>query len=79
MQYIFSLLKLRDGDAVITRSAYKTVHHNYEKSIPARIYLLTVNNRSTRTRCETGVVGVVLVSLLLTFNIFHTLLYCFFI
>ena len=33
------------------------------------IYLLKVNNRNTRTRCD----GVTLVSLLLTLNIFHTL------
>ena len=44
------------------------------------IYLLKVNNRNTRTRCEIcseltikDTIGVVLVSLLLTLNIFHTL------
>ena len=49
---------------------------------PVSIYLLKVNNRSTRTRCEicsksaiktqNDASGVVLVSLLLTLNIFHT-------
>ena len=37
---------------------------------PARIYLLKVNNKDTRTTPE-----VILVSLLLTLNKFHTLLY----
>ena len=46
---------------------------------PAGIYPLKVNNRNNRTRCEIFSLktpdanGVVLVSLLLTFNIFHTL------
>ena len=50
-----------------------------QKLVPAGIYLLTVNNRNTRKRCEIfskltkktpeDVIGVVLVSL----NIFHTL------
>ena len=47
----------------------------------AGIYLFKVNNRNIRTRCEicstltikTLAIGVVLVSLLLTLNIFHTL------
>ena len=42
----------------------------------AVIYLLKVNNRNTRTRCEIfsklTINGVILVSLLLTLNIFHT-------
>ena len=51
-------------------------------SNPVDIYLFKVNNRNTRTRCEyvqikqrhqNDAIGVVLVSLLLTFNIFHTL------
>ena len=37
------------------------------------IYLLKVNNRNTRTWCERCQNDVVLVSLLLTLNIFHTL------
>ena len=47
------------------------------------IYLLVVNNRNIKTRCELcsrlttktpeNAIGVVLVSLLLTLNIFHTL------
>ena len=36
---------------------------------PASIYLLRVKNRNTRARCDI----VVLVSLLLTLNLFHTL------
>ena len=50
---------------------------------PVDIYLLKVNNRNTRTRCEICSKltrktperrhGVVLVSLLLALNIFHTL------
>ena len=46
---------------------------------PVGIYLLKVNNRDTRKRCEIcskltiKPIGVVLVSLLLTLNIFHTL------
>ena len=48
---------------------------------PAGICMFKVNNRNTRTRCEicsklkkdTRPTGVVLVSLLLTLNIFHTL------
>ena len=47
--------------------------------IPVDIYLLKVNNGNTRTRCEMCSIltinfnanGVVLVSLLLTWNIFH--------
>ena len=38
---------------------------------PVDIYLLKVKNRNTRTRCDA--IGVVLVSLLLTLNMFHTL------
>ena len=47
---------------------------------PAGNYIFKVNNRNTRTRCEIcselaiNVVGVVVVSLLLTLNIFHTFL-----
>ena len=46
--------------------------------IPAGIYLLKVNNRNSRTRCEirsklTIKTPLALVSLLLTLNIFHTL------
>ena len=57
---------------------------------PAGIYLPKVNDRNTRTRSEkmlkvnkkehqndTIVIGVVLMSLLLTLNIFHVLFYCF--
>ena len=52
------------------------------------IYLLKVNKRNTRTRCEkyskftiktpNDVIGVFLVYLLLTLNILHTLLYVFY-
>ena len=53
---------------------------------PADIYLLKVNNRNSRTRCEICSKlaikipehGVVLVFLLLTLNIFHTLFWCFY-
>ena len=55
---------------------------------PADIYMLKVNKRSTRTRCEIcskfnnnhtkTTPGVVLISLLLTLNIFHILSYVFF-
>ena len=60
-----------------------------KKLIPDGINLLKVNNRTTRTSCEicskltikipekNGANGVVLVSLLLTLNIFHSLLQCF--
>ena len=58
---------------------------NFLTFFPAGIYLLKVNNRNIRTRCEIcskltikATVNVVLVSLLLTLNIFHTLLYCFY-
>ena len=51
-------------------------------SIPAGIYLLKVNNRNTRIRCEiyyqNDAISLVLVSLLLTLNIFHTLLWYFY-
>ena len=57
----------------------------YHNSIPAGIYLLKVNNRNTITRCEICsklIIKtpeqrqcVILVSLLLTLNIFHTLFY----
>ena len=40
-------------------------------SNPVGIYLLKVNNRNTRTSCDLN--DVVLVFLLLTLNIFHTL------
>ena len=52
---------------------------------PADYYLFKVNNRNTTTRCEICSklttkmpIDVVPVSLLLTLNIFHTLLYCFY-
>ena len=55
---------------------------------PAGIYLLKVNNRKTRKRCDLcskltiktpeDAIGIVLVSLLLTLNIFHTLFWCFY-
>ena len=46
--------------------------------LPAGIYLLKVNNRNTKTRCEicsklTSANVVFMVSLSLTLNIFHTL------
>ena len=48
--------------------------------IPSGIYLFKFNYRNTRTRCNIcskltikNVIGVVLVSLLLALNIFHTL------
>ena len=46
---------------------------------PAGNYMLKVNNKNTRTRCEissklTIKAGLVLVSLLITLNIFHALL-----
>ena len=43
-------------------------------SMTAGIYLLKVNDRNTRTRCE--ICSVVLVSLLLTLIILHTLFLC---
>ena len=51
---------------------------------PANIYLFKVNNKNTRAMCETcsklviknNVNVVVLVSLLLTLNRFHILLWC---
>ena len=49
---------------------------NTEQDKPVGIYLLKVNNRNTRTRCEICsklIIVNVLVSLLLTLNIFHTL------
>ena len=55
----------------------------WEIDVPAGIYLLKVDNRSTRTRCQNmfkvsnkGTItlpDVVMVSLLLTLDIFHTL------
>ena len=42
-------------------------------SFPAGKYMFKVNNRNIRTRCELCSNGVVLVSLLLTLNIFHDL------
>ena len=43
----------------------------YDLNFPAGNYMLKVNNRNTRTRCEkTLESGAVLVSLLLTLNIF---------
>ena len=55
---------------------------------PANIYMLKVNNRNTRKRCEIcsdltiktpdNVSDVVLVFLLLNLNIFHTFFYCFY-
>ena len=49
-------------------------------SVPVGIYMFKGNNRNTRTRCKIcskltsgGIDGIVLVSLLLTLNIFHTL------
>ena len=56
----------------------------YTKVISAGIYLLRANNRNTRTRCEicskvtyrhqSKPIGVVLMSLLLTFNISNLVL-----
>ena len=55
---------------------------------PAGNYLFKINNRNTRKMCEicskliirhqNSAIGVVLVSVLLTLNIFHTILYCFY-
>ena len=48
----------------------------YQCIFPAGIYLLKVNNRNTRTRCEICSklnIGVFLLSLLLTLYMFHTL------
>ena len=52
---------------------------------PAGNKMFKVNNRNSRTRCEIcskltikDAIGVVQISLLLTLNIFHTLLYCFY-
>ena len=44
--------------------------------IPTGIYLFKVNNGNTRTRCEvcSKLTANTLVSLLLTLNIFHTLI-----
>ena len=56
--------------------------------IPASIYLLKVNKRNTRTRCDVqywqqrhqnDAIGIILVSLLWTLNIFHTLSWCFYV
>ena len=45
-----------------------------ENSNPAANYMFKVKNRNNRTRCEIcPKFGVILVSLLLTLNIFHTL------
>ena len=44
-------------------------------NIPAGNYMFKVNNRNTRASCEIfSNIRVVLVSVLLTMNIFHTLL-----
>ena len=53
--------------------------HTSLNVIPASIYLLKVNNRNTRTRCEICLKLAIntpdlLVSLSLSLNIFHTLL-----
>ena len=53
----------------------------FDNKVPAGNYMFKVNNRNLRTRCEicskitikTPEQGVVLVSLLLTLNMFHTL------
>ena len=50
------------------RVAVETFCFVYNSYFPVGIYLLKVNNRNNRTN------GVVLVFLLLTLNIFHTLL-----
>ena len=52
--------------------------------VPIVIYLVKANNRNTKTKCEicskltikiqNDAIGFVLVSLLLTLNVFHTLL-----
>ena len=49
---------------------FNTCHHN-----PVGIYLLNVNNRNTRKRCEicSELTIKTLVSLLVTLNIFYTL------
>ena len=51
-------------------------------SNPLGIYLLKVNSRNTRTRCEIfsklTIKTKILVSLLLTLKIFHILLWCFY-
>ena len=60
---------------------------NLPSQNPASIYLLKFHNRNTRTRFEIclkitktpeGRHGAVLMSLLLTLNIFHTLFQCFY-
>ena len=65
------------------------IHFNSEEfnltTFLANIYLLKVSNRNTRKRCEIcskltnkNVIDVVLVFLLLTLNIFHNFLECFY-
>ena len=61
-------------------------NHQFHSIIldPVSIYLLKVNKRNTRTRCEIcskltiKMPERILVSLLLTLNIFHFLFKCFF-
>ena len=57
-------------------------------TIPAGNYMFKISNRNTGKKCEicskltikipAHAIGVVLVSLLLTLNIFHTFFYCFY-
>ena len=67
MPTIFNEMNQRSHSEFVSPSI---VTHGF--SYPAGNYMFQVNNRKTRTRCEIYG-GVVLVSLLLTLNIFHTL------
>ena len=71
-----------------TGTSFEVTNETFHLSYPISIYPFKVNNRNTRTRCEicskstkrhqNDANGVVLVSLLLTLNIFHTLFSCFY-
>ena len=74
----FQFCAVNLGGKVVYRKRLKNT------SIPGGIYLLKVSNRNTTTRCEICSKLTIKtperrhpVPLLITFNIFHTLFYCF--
>ena len=60
----------------IFRTFRKTSKLLFAGNFPAGIYIFKVNNRNTRIRCEISskLAKKTMMSLLLTLNIFHTLL-----
>ena len=68
---LISFIHLESYQTKYTHRHFQSPLKYLRCSFPAGIYLLKVNSKNTRTRCE-------IMSLLLTLNIFRTLFQCFY-